>query len=500
MKTIAFAGVKSRIRTCLTLLGCILVCASTGVSRAQTQRVIVPNGSFELPTTTFADPRIDAWQKTPKPDWFDESRGTWDQLSGVFLNTAPGASDHIDNVEGAQAAFLFSVPTAGVFQELTNATFQAGHGYRLTVGLLGGGGNMPEGATILLGLYYRDAASNMVTIASTTVTNTKALFPTNSHFVDFSVELTNILADQPAAGKNIGVQIIATPSPELAAGGGYWDLENVRVLSSTIPNWSFESPTTTFADPRLDAWRKTPKPDWFDESRGTWDQLSGVFLNTAPGASDHIDNIEGSQASFLFSVPTAGFYQDLSSTFEAGNSYRLTAGFIGGGGNMPEGATLLLGLYYRDLASNMVTIAATTITNTKAVFPAATHFIDFSTDLSTVQSSNAWAGKNIGVEIIATPSPELAAGGGYWDIDNIRLGPPVPENAFSLTFSRTGTDLRIAWPSATGYEYQVRHSDDLKSWSNLDAPLAGTGAELSKVVSTTGGAHGFYSVLANPKP
>ena len=44
----------------------------------------VPNASFEAPDTEFADPAIHAWQKTPKPEWYDESGGNlWIQLTGV---------------------------------------------------------------------------------------------------------------------------------------------------------------------------------------------------------------------------------------------------------------------------------------------------------------------------------------------------------------------------------------------------------------------------------
>ena len=35
--------------------------------------MVVPNASFESPLTPFVDTRIDSWQKTPKPFWYDES-------------------------------------------------------------------------------------------------------------------------------------------------------------------------------------------------------------------------------------------------------------------------------------------------------------------------------------------------------------------------------------------------------------------------------------------
>ena len=107
----------------------------------------LPNSSFEGPTTVFADPRVDAWQEIPKPVWFPQSDESWDQLTGVFLNTPAGETNHIDNIDGNQALFLTAVPAVGIFQDYnsvdwsgTNAThafnaiFEPGNSYRLSVG------------------------------------------------------------------------------------------------------------------------------------------------------------------------------------------------------------------------------------------------------------------------------------------------------------------------------------------------------------------------------
>src|SRR5262245_32542330 len=57
----------------------------------------VPNASFELPATVFVDTHVDSWQKSAQPAWFDPATAGigWDQLSGVFVNTAPGTATHI---------------------------------------------------------------------------------------------------------------------------------------------------------------------------------------------------------------------------------------------------------------------------------------------------------------------------------------------------------------------------------------------------------------------
>ena len=82
-----------------------------------------------------------------------------------------------------------------------------------------------------------------------------------------------------------------------------------------LPNGSFESPATDFADPTMDNWQKTPKPVWYDESGGfLWVQLAGLFLNTPPESAPHIDNCDGEQAAYLFAVPQVGLFQDYLST------------------------------------------------------------------------------------------------------------------------------------------------------------------------------------------
>lgn len=207
----------------------------------------------------------------------------------------------------------------------------------------------------------------------------------------------------------------------------------------TIPNHSFESPavppTAPYASPEIDDWQKSAQPVWYDPSQNAdtpWAYLMGCFYNV-PFPGQFIDNCDGNQATFLFALPEAALFQDYDSVsgtnttpthafdarFAVGRAYTLTAGVIGGGGGMKPGATLELGLFYRDAASNLVTVASTVITNSTDVFPTNTHFVDFQVQLPTVQETNAWAGKHIGIRLLSTTSFDLA--GGYWDLDNVRL-------------------------------------------------------------------------------
>jgi hypothetical protein len=269
-----------------------------------------------------------------------------------------------------------------------------------------------------------------------------------------------------------------------------------------LQNGSFESPVTAFVDLRVDAWQKTPKPDWYDESGGFfWDQLIGTFRNTDPGKPDHIDNIDGDQAVYIFAVPQVGLSQDLpNATFEAGHSYRAAFGVAGGGGGMQEGVILLLTMYYRDGSGNPVTVAATTITNTKAAFPAPTHLVDFSVDTPPVKPSDPWAGKPIGLRVysvVSTTNPALA--GGYWDLDNVGLTVAAGLQ-FQLKISKSAAGATISWPSVIGFNYQMKTTQDFKTWSNEGGSIGGTGSDLATTVQPADHGHAFYAVVATPVP
>ena len=213
----------------------------------------------------------------------------------------------------------------------------------------------------------------------------------------------------------------------------------VQAQPLSVPNHSFESPSTAFVANNFDSWQKTTRPAYFDFIEQTygysWNQMSGVFAGT--GA---YGNLHGSQAAYLFSFPQVGLFQDYDSmdyndavpthdfnaAFEVGKSYTFTLGVFGKGfsGNMTDGSMLGLSLYYRD-GLNMVTVGAPTIiTYSAAGFPnfGALNLQDFQVNIPTVQSSDAWAGQRIGIKIESI----YGTGDGYWDIDNARLT-AVPE-------------------------------------------------------------------------
>ncbi|MBL9173244.1 MAG: hypothetical protein JNL10_06915, partial [Verrucomicrobiales bacterium] len=171
--------------------------------------VPVGNASFELPSTTFVNPQIDLWNKTPQPDWFQPQGGiTWDQLSGVFANTAPSDPRYIANIDGTQAAFLISLPQAGITQ-VVSTKYEVGLQYSVSVGVIAGG-NITEGTSLLIGLFYVDDAGSPQTVAGKTVIYTAAGFPNSIEFQDQAAISSVLNSGDAAVGRNIGIQIVGT--------------------------------------------------------------------------------------------------------------------------------------------------------------------------------------------------------------------------------------------------------------------------------------------------
>ncbi len=244
------SGVHARFvrRSQWTASAClILLTNEMGIHLGQAASLSVPNSSFESPTTPYVDVNVSSWQKEPKPASYVEAGGfLWSQLAGTFKNPAPGSFDHIENCDGEQGLWMFAVPEVGLFQDYESqdanspapthefdATFAVGRAYSLTVGVIGGGGGMSNGATIEISFYYRNAASNRVQITSATVSHSPELFPDRNHFVDFRVELPAVRDTDAWAGQRIGIGFLSTVTTNLQ--GGYWDLDNVRLSEYAPP-------------------------------------------------------------------------------------------------------------------------------------------------------------------------------------------------------------------------------------------------------------------------
>jgi hypothetical protein len=241
------------------VLVAVMVLSASVIAPLRAATLSLPNASFESPVvppvSPYAGPDMGYWQKSPQPGWYNPTNNfntPWEDLMGTFYNV-PYPSTFIDNCDGSQAAFIFALPKAALFQDYDsiygtntspshafNAKFDVNRAYSLTVGVIGGGGGMKNGVPLQLSLYYRDASSNMVTVAAATITNSAQLFPTNTHLVDFSVYVPGVRATDPWAGQNIGVQIASAVGFDLA--GGYWDVDNARLTEMFLP---------VLGDPRL---------------------------------------------------------------------------------------------------------------------------------------------------------------------------------------------------------------------------------------------------------
>ena len=269
--------------------------------------------------------------------------------------------------------------------------------------------------------------------------------------------------------------------------------------SLVVPNGSFELPATPFVSLLIDGWQRTPKPTWYVEDGGfLWNQLTGIFVNTAPGAADHLELLDGRQAAWLFAVPEAGLFQQIRNAagtapavYEAGRSYRITFDAVGGGGNMLEGVTLEAGFIRWDAGSNRVWVASTVVTNSPALFDPRTYLRTFSLTTPVLAPADPALGAVIGVQVVSTVSAE--AQGGYWDVDRVRveaLTPTQPE----LTHVLEAGQLRLGWRSETGVRYRVRRSGDLRGWTVVGEPVLGTGNAVSVHVSVEAAVDGFFSL------
>jgi hypothetical protein len=230
----------------LGVVASIIVLASSALAGT----ITVPNYSFEGPAvsptnTFFAQADLDSWQKTPQPVGFDpNTQGNWYAYSGEFLNS-PYSGALIDNVDASQGCFLFTYPGSGIFQDYDsiggtnssvpthafNATFTAGKYYKLTTGFtVSFYQPPPQGASIAMQLYYRDALGKIVVVASTNIINSTNVFNPVLHLYDFSVQTPVVTASNAWAGKKIGIQFIY--SSDLAHAGGYFDFDNVRLVET----------------------------------------------------------------------------------------------------------------------------------------------------------------------------------------------------------------------------------------------------------------------------
>jgi len=381
----------------------------------------IENASFEAPVVDPngfpAVPFVDQWTEID----LDTLSST---NTGVFANTPADSPDHIVNAYGSQLAFLGSQTGNALEQDLA-ATYKAGCDYQLTVSV-GVSGRFPPSSAepvdaLELVLFYRDG-DNVVDIVHQTV---EAAGLSSTQLTDVSLYLPTVQPGDAWAGMAIGVALRAAGMP-----GGFWDLDNVRLIESLpvsipIENASFEAPVVDPngfpAVPYVDLWTEID----LDTVSST---NTGVFANTPAGSPDHIVNAHGSQLAFLGSQTGNALEQDLAATYKVGCDYQLTVA-VGVSGRFPPSSaepvdTFELVLYYRD-ANEPVDIVRQAV---EATGLSVIQLTDVSLYLPTVQAGDAWAGMAIGVALRATGMP-----GGFWDLDHVRLAESLPSPGLALT-------------------------------------------------------------------
>jgi hypothetical protein len=398
---------------CVVCLTVLMVCSAAVRASDVATNIAIENASFEAPVI---DPNaFPAWPVIDS--WLELDLDTGSQNTGVFANTAAGSADHIANAEGRQLAFLGSQRGNALEQDLA-VVYRVGCEYRLTVAV-GISARFPPSAikpvdTIELVLYYLDV-KEPVDIVRLTI-GAKGL--SSTQLQDYTVVLATVRPGDAWAGKAIDVAIRAT-----GAAGGFWDLDNVRLIElmpelDAIVNPSFESPAIDLTGfpvlPYADGWRELD-PDSLGSTN------TGIFANTPVDSWDHMADADGTQLAFLASDTGNGLEQDLAAVYREGCSYRLTAA-VGTSSRYPPSAqapadTLVLAFYYLD-GNVPADIVSQTVEPARL---SSRRLQDFSVYLPPVQRDDAWAGKPIGIALRSA-----GQAGGFWDLDNVRLAESLP--------------------------------------------------------------------------
>jgi hypothetical protein len=196
-----------------------------------------------------------------------------------------------------------------------------------------------------------------------------------------------------------------------------------------------------YASADIASWLKAPMPDGYPGGTLVWETTAGTFYNVA--GPTYITNLTSHQAAFLFAAPDVELYQDLTATYEAGQSYHLAFGLIPSDGSIytsaiQVGTPIDVVLYYRE-GTARVPVASVAVANSPAMLANHTLMTNFTLDTAVVAAGDAWAGKAIGVQFLS--QADLTNMGGVWDIGNVVLT-AVPEPA-SMTLLAAGAMLLL---------------------------------------------------------
>ncbi len=218
----------------VAIVGGFAVTVSAGI-------ISVQNNSFENPVvnTAFLPVSLSAdhWVLSGPGPFVDFMQGAGPQNSGtgIFPNPSAGSAGHLTNIDGNQAAYIFTNTGHMFAQALVDTangnapvTFAAGQQYTITAAVANAGSAPAPTDQLLVGLYYTDPGGQHL-VAQTIVQNDAAHNLSATQFTDFSGISTVLAANSPAIGHQITAQFST-----IGAGGSEFDVDNIRV-SSAVP-------------------------------------------------------------------------------------------------------------------------------------------------------------------------------------------------------------------------------------------------------------------------
>jgi hypothetical protein len=395
---------KSRLVTIIVLL----FLADLTAHLASASALNVPNPSFESPYVGLggAQVAIAVWS----------INGT----AGVAGNGWSGGQINLLNSDGDQIAWMNTEVNTSISQ-LLNETYSVGSSYQLTLGLARAAWNPPNDDDQIQIQFFYSAAGNPV-IGSTTATGSE-LNPSNSNYlIDYTVDLPQVTASDIYAGMQIGIRIISS-FEGIGGGSGDWVIDNVRLDEEQqtspvdVANDSFETPDLSPDGAQAGI------PDWNING-----PAAGVAHNGWNGGQINLANSHGDQIGWMNAyadtaneLASSGIWQLLADSYTAGQSYELTIGVARAVWNPTEDSDQLQIRLWYDAAGGPATIASVTITASDLNWSNGGDLIDYTVTLPEVLVTDAWAGRQIGVWIVASYNAP-GGDGGDWVIDNVRLG------------------------------------------------------------------------------
>jgi len=247
-----------------------MVTAGMAATQAQAVPLVVVNPSFETPSGALISVVIPSFQTLPADfavptiaSAFNVDLATAQSLFGwqtagtqvtfgdlgqpisivpvvIFNNSAfsPVPQVFITNADGDNVAALQATEETFLFQLLSD-TYQVGRSYDFTAALGKSSTSRPEvGSKISLEFFYLDDQLNTVVIQSLEVDESDL---DGTSLIDRSLVLAQVAANDPWAGKQIGIRFGAVETALSQAGGGFLNFDNARVeargsaVNATIP-------------------------------------------------------------------------------------------------------------------------------------------------------------------------------------------------------------------------------------------------------------------------